>query len=462
MGPLYDALKKRHDAKRTCFHMPGHKNRKGGLSWFSDILEFDTTETVGTDNLQDPNGAIAESLKQMASIFGAIQSQFCVNGTTGGIAMALHMLEDPGDTILVQRDCHKSVYSAAVLNRLSVEWVLPVMDASWGIPMGVHPKTLDETLIKHPKCRVVVVTSPNYYGVCSNISGLVDVAHKHGALLLVDEAHGSHLHFSDAMPQSALQQGADMVVQSTHKTLPALTQASILHTRIPIERSRWLRAQQLFQTTSPSYLLMTAVEQAVLWMDGDGRKALAQNVVWAEHCRRQLEAIPGVRVLKTDDTPNGIDPLRLVFSHDALDGTVLMDALYEKGIALEMADSQCVIALASVHNEEKDYNHLVEAVSDIASQKHASTVQTKPHTLHLPPIAMSLQEAFYRPSESIHFLHGYGKICAKAIVPYPPGIPLVVPGERLSQEVLDALETCIKQGIQVLGLSEDNEIEVIC
>lgn len=455
MGPLSHALQ--HKKETVNFHMPGHKNQKGNLSFFDDVWKMDTTETYGMDNLQKPEGAIRDSLEKIAQIFGAKQSIFSVNGTTGAIAMGLHMLTEPSDTILVQRDCHKSVYSAMVLNRLDGEWISPAMDADWGIPVGVTPKSLEEKLEKHSHCKVIVVVSPNYYGVCSDIRGLVEVAHKRGVKVMVDEAHGSHLHFAKGYA-SALTQGADLVLQSTHKTLPAFTQASLLHAKGRIPPTRWDRANALFQTTSPSYLLMASTEQAVCWMDEKGRRVLEANIRWANAFREKANALPSVRVF--NQGTHRIDPLRIVFSVDGYTGTQLMDALYAEGVSLEMADTNVAVALASVHNEEKDYGYLYDALARLPVKQKE---ERKPlySSIPLPEKVLSLGEAFYKDGYSTHFSTAYGKICAKAIVPYPPGVPLVVPGERISKEVIAFLEQAFEQGMEVLGLSASGQIEVM-
>ena len=265
--PVFDALKKLKEEDSVFFHMPGHKGKNTLVNWGELIPEVDTTETIGMDNLLDPRGIINESQELAAKVFGAKSTHYGVNGSTGSIYIALATITKPGDKILVQRNCHKAVYNAMILNRLNPVYIYPNYNEKHHVMTGIDPEDVDEALSKDKDIKAVVLTYPTYYGVCSDLESIANIVHKHNRILMVDEAHGPHMTFSDSLPKSALACGADIVIHSTHKTLPSFTQTSMIHVgsdRIDVNKLR--DRFQLYTTTSPSYLFIASNEIATAYM----------------------------------------------------------------------------------------------------------------------------------------------------------------------------------------------------
>lgn len=464
--PIYDRLLDLQKKQTVNFHMPGHKNRGHNMPWLADAIRLDTTETFGTDNLLHPEEVMKESLERIAGIVGAKHSLFSVNGTTGGLYMAQHIALEPGDTLLVQRDSHKSVYSGAILNRLELDFVYPEYDRDKQIVTAVKAEQIAKKLQENPKIRGVLVVYPNYYGITSDLTRIAEVCHAHDALLIVDEAHGSHLHFSDALPPSALSCGADIVVQSTHKTLPSLTQTSLLHVGERIDPHRIARAGGLFQSTSPSYLFMVSVENALTWMDSsEGRARLQALLAEVDDFRQKAGALPGMELLESGDLPWGLDSTRILFRHRGMSGKKLMTELYEKdNIALEMADLYYALALSTVNNEPRDFDALYEALARIAKHPPRERIlQDMP--LHSIPatVGMPMYEACYRETERCSVKDSAGRLAGGQITPYPPGVPMVLPGEVMTEEIINRLMHLQQQGIDIIGMSgpERTYVEVL-
>ncbi|KUK07839.1 MAG: Arginine/lysine/ornithine decarboxylase, partial [Caldanaerobacter subterraneus] len=267
--PLYDALMEYVKKETVPFHMPGHKQgRVLPKEYIENLAKIDLTEVPGLDNLHNPDGPILEAEKLAAKAFGSKQAFFLVNGSTAGIYAAMYAVLNPTDKVLVMRNSHKSVYNGVVLTQSIPVYLLPEIDYENGIAMGIDVEKLEEVLQKERDVKAVVVTHPNYYGFCSDIEKIVDIVHKYGKILIVDEAHGAHFPFSNNLPKSSIKAGADIVVQSLHKTLTSFTQTSILHLnsdRVDVDRLKY--SLSLFQSTSPSYILMSSIDMAREYME---------------------------------------------------------------------------------------------------------------------------------------------------------------------------------------------------
>lgn len=465
--PVFDALKKLKEENSVFFHMPGHKGKNTLVNWGEYIPAIDTTETIGMDNLLDPRGIINESEELAAKVFGAKYTLYGVNGSTGSIYIALAAITKPGDKILVQRNCHKAVYNAMILNRLNPVYVYPNYNQKYHIMTGIDPNDVDEALSKDKDIKAVVITYPNYYGVCSNLEAIAKIVHKHNRILMVDEAHGPHMTFSKRLPKSALECGADIVIQSTHKTLPSFTQTSMIHVgsdRVDINKLR--DRFQLFTTTSPSYLFTASNEIATAYMDTDEAKMrLEWNIDKCEETIKRLNQIDRVFVFTGDEEDKTIyakDNTKILFRIDGIKATQVKKDLYTKhNIRIEMTDYYYALALTSLMNEERDYERLITAVEDLAKNSPYEEIVPMKVEITMPKIIMPIYEAYHSNKKQIDLKDSIGRISATSIIPYPPGVPLVVPGEEITEEVYDQIVSLMENNIEIVGLMGYNKDRLV-
>ena len=466
--PILNELKKLTREKPISFHTPGHKGKNTLANWKELIPQIDLTELPGLDNLHDPSGVIAESLKLAAKSFGAKETLYSVNGTTGGLYIALAAITKPGDKILIQRNSHRSIYNGAILNRLDIEYIYPNYNKRYGLFTGVNPKAIEKKLKEDSNIRAVVITYPNYYGICSHIKAIADIVHKYDRILLVDEAHGSHFVFSERLPMSALEGGADLSVQSIHKTLPSFTQTSMIHVgskRVDIEKLKSMSS--LYQTTSPSYLFMASLEIARAYMEGEGRERLERNILFIEELTEQLNEKDRIHVFTGDEEDKSIfdkDVTKILFAIDGIPAPKVSQILRrDYNIYLEMEDDRYCLALASLMNEKRDFQLLKEALMDIADREYCHQEYSQAVDIFKPEIMLPIYEAFYKSKRVVDLKQSIGKTSAAFIIPYPPGIPLLCPGERITEGLVDYLEFLMDKGIEIIGLIGYNKekIEVI-
>lgn len=458
--PVFNALKEKLDQNYISFHTPGHKGKNALINWAKYLPAIDTSEIQGMDNLLDPQGIIKESQDYAAKVYGTKATYYSVNGSTGSIHIALATISKPGDKVLVQRNCHKAVFNGIILNRLEPVYISPIYDEENKLTTVIDPDELDKKLKEHSDIRAVIITYPDYYGICSDIESIVDIVHRHGAILMVDEAHGSHFNFSPDLPKSAIDAGADIVVQSIHKTLPSLTQTSLIHVcsdKIDLDRLR--KNYQLYMTTSPSYLFILSCEGAIAYMD-DNREKLNQHIDQVKNHIKRLESIEGVNVYKRDNK----DITKILFSIHGYRGQELLEILHnEYRIDMEMADPYYLLALTSIMNQEEDFNRLYEAIKTIARNSSKQDQDFKLKPLPEPEMCYTPYDAYHMESEKISLDKSAARISAATIIPYPPGIPLIVPGEVLSHELLDYISWLKDLNIEISGLLGYNKdyIEVI-
>lgn len=465
--PVFDALKKLMEEESVFFHMPGHKGKNTLINWGDYIPQIDTTEVEGVDNLLDPRGIIQESQELAAEVFGAKATHYAVNGSTGSIYIALATITKPEDKILVQRNCHKAVYNAMILNRLNPVYMYPNYNEDYHVMTGLDPNEIDRILEEDEDIKAVVMTYPNYYGVCSDLETIAKIVHKHNRILMVDEAHGPHMTFSDRLPKSALECGADIVIHSTHKTLPSFTQTSMIHVGSDrIDLNKLKDRFQLYITTSPSYLFTTSNEIAVAYMTTDeAKEKLEWNIDKCEETIRRLNAIERVYVFtgdKEDKTIFDKDNTKILFRIDGMTGTQVKKQLYSKyNIRLEMTDYYYALALTSLMNEEEDYDKLVEAVQDLARTAPYEEVVPVSINMPEPEIILPIYEAYHSNKKLTELKFSIGKISATSIIPYPPGVPLVVPGEEITQELFEHIIFLMKNGIEIVGLMGYNKDKLV-
>lgn len=465
--PIINGLKKYALENNKRFHMPGHKGKEL-LKFLGEIIpEIDVTEVEGTDNLHDPSSIIYESQKLAAKVFGARETFYSVNGTTGGIHAAITATIKPKGKALIQRDCHRAVYNALILGRITPKYIYPRYSKENNIVTSVIPEAIERELSLDNEIEAVIITYPSYYGICSDIKRIAEIVHRHGKILIVDEAHGSHLRFNDRLPISALDAGADIVIQSTHKTLPAFTQSSMIHVgshRVDVEKLRTMIS--MFQTTSPSYILMSSIDYAVAFMGKQGEDKLESLLDNIKKWTSYMKQIDRVNILDRDSKNNEIfdfDNTKILMRIEGLTGKFMENILRERyKVQIEMSDYYYGLALTSVLDEDKDLEKLAYSIADISKKQSYMNMTLNNIDIRRikPDIKISLNDAFYSEKTEVQLLKSSGKISADFIIPYPPGIPIVCPGEVISDEIISYIETLKKNNIPILGFLDYNKEKI--
>ncbi len=476
--PLLDGIQKLIETKPAYFRIPGHRLSQGVSSRWTDkvgkeIFAYDVTETPYTDDLHSPEGAIAKAQDLLRDLYQADESFFLVNGTTcGNEAMILSSAVDK-DKLMVARNAHKSAMMGMILSGASPVYVMPEVLNEWGIQGGVSPEAVRRAFQEHQDCKALFMVSPTYYGVVSDIEGIAKVCHEYGAMLLVDEAHGGHVYFHDELPKGALQAGADMCVQSMHKVTGALTQSSVLHvkTKQTLDRERLTTNLHLVQSTSPNYLLMTSLDCARYELAQRGDRMQQKALALARDARRRIRKIAGFACMGKEVEGQAavfaIDETRLVISAKelGLSGYELEELLFDKyAVNMELADAQNVLAIITYANEEEDIERLLAACEEISKEyaiKHDKKERKAAgRALPCAEQVMTPREAYFAKTVETDWQQAVGLIAGEMIAPYPPGIPIIYPGERISQEIWDYLEYFRLQKRHIHG-SKDGKLEVI-
>lgn len=463
--PLLDAIEGFIKEDPAFFRIPGHRFERGvdrkALELFGDrAYRSDLTEAEGLDDLHQPTGPILEAEKLAAELFGSDRCWFLVNGTTCGNEAMILATVGEGEKILVPRNAHKSVMMGLILSGAKPVWVNPDYIDDYGISGPVDPKVIEEALEEDPEIRAVFLVSPTYYGICSDLRKISDICHAKNIPLLVDEAHGSHLGFSDDLPAGALQSGADLVAQSTHKTLGSMTQSSMLHIRSSlVDEVKVDKALKLVMSTSPNYLLMGSLDAARHMMAEHGKENMERTCAMAEVVRKELEELTDVRVLRRPD----MDPTRLVISAiDAgMSGYEFQRRLYETGkVSTELSDSQNVVAVLTWGNDGEDIRRLITTIKRVMERYCAECLQfgtpemdvpEDVEQLNLPQVAVTPREAYFAETEVVPLAYSIGRIAAESITPYPPGVPILYPGETVTREVYEKAMFCINHKLEVHG-----------
>ncbi|NNG66583.1 aminotransferase class I/II-fold pyridoxal phosphate-dependent enzyme [Caldanaerobacter subterraneus] len=466
--PLYDALMEYVKKETVPFHMPGHKQgRVLPKEYIENLAKIDLTEVPGLDNLHNPDGPILEAQELAAKAFGSKQAFFLVNGSTAGIYAAMYAVLNPTDKVLVMRNSHKSVYNGVVLTQSIPVYLLPEIDYENGIAMGIDVERLEEVLQKERDVKAVVVTYPNYYGFCSDIEKIVDIVHKYGKILIVDEAHGAHFPFSNNLPKSSIKAGADIVVQSLHKTLTSFTQTSILHLnsdRVDVDRLKY--SLSLFQSTSPSYILMSSIDMAREYMEKEGKKRLEEVIQLALYVRREIDKMEGIRCLGEDIVGRygivdfDVTKLTISVKNLGIEGPEAEDFLRrECNIQVEMSDVYNILAMVTVGDDEKRVKMLLEGLKKLSKNRKRVKFGDRILFPSLPEMELTPSEAVRKKKVRVPFEKAEGAISADFVTPYPPGVPLICPGERIEKDMVKYIEVLYNKGIKVLGI-QDNLLSV--
>jgi len=438
-------------------HMPGHK-RNTTLCSMPNPYALDVTEVEGTDNLYEPEEILRSMQQRAAALWGALDSFVLINGSSGGLLAAIRAVAAPGETVLIARNCHQSVYHGVMVGGLCPVYLQPEVLPSFQICGAVTKEQVKAAFLAHPGIRAVVITSPTYEGICSDIGAIADVVHHYGAVLIVDEAHGAHLGFSDAFPPSAVRLGADIVVQSLHKNLPVFTQCAILHrTSDRVSSAAIRRNLRIFGSSSPSYLLMASADRCFTLLSKQKDALFSAYSAWLDRFYAGAVSLRHLRLLTPADCASPFDRGKLYIScrGTSIDGAALAKRLREDyRIEMEMATVDAVLAMTSIADTDEGFDRLLSALLEIDRTLHTEPVQNT-ISFTLPEMAVAPSVAERMPHEPVSAEEAAGMVCGELIRMYPPGIPVFVPGEVLEREKLCYLQDAAKRGLTVIG-SEGN------
>ena len=468
MERLYRALEIYSQEDYYPFHMPGHKRNPDTVN--TDLpFDRDITEIDGFDNLHHPEGILKKAQETAANVYGTKECYYSVNGSTAALLAAVSATVPRNGQILVARNCHKAVYHALYLRNLIPTYVYPQMDPKWWINGGISSDKVERALAENPEIKAVLLTSPTYDGVVSDIEKIAEIVHRYEIPLIVDEAHGAHFHFSNYFPTSAAELGADLVIQSFHKTLPSMTQTAVLHNCSDRVDSRLIRRfMGIYQSSSPSYILMASMDACMEKMSSDGNEMFREFTKILEKARRRLSECKYIRLVSPEIGTAGVfdyDRSKLLFStrYASMTGSELAQILLEKyHIQVEMETEHYVLALAAVGDSGEGFERLCQAIEEInqeeAQKKKEKREAEEPKAGRTAYTSlsqfMSITEAMESESEIRKLEESVGRISAEFGYLYPPGIPLIVPGEQITGQFIRNMRIYMEEGLYLQGLED--------
>lgn len=468
--PLFDALRNYVKEGVMSFHVPGHKHGKG-LPEFTrfvgrNVMNIDLTIMPDLDSIYKPHGAIKAAQDLAAEAFEADHAHFLSNGTTAGVQCMLFTTLGPGDKFIVPRNAHKSVISAMILTGAEPVYIQPYVDDYLGIAMALTADEVRQAARQHPEAKAIFVVNTTFYGMAPELERIVEIAQDYEIPVLVDEAHGAHLKFHPSLPMSAMEAGADMAALSTHKLIGSMTQSSLLLTRGDlIDHDYTKTTLNLTQTTSPSYPLMASLDVARKQIFFRGQEMLTQTINLSNWARYEINNnIPGLYVYGNDMVGQPgcyeYDPTKLCVNVRALGISGFeMERLLRQGfhIQVDLSDLYNVLAVVTMADTKETVRYFVHALTEIARKYQVQDVREKPIELPpLPAIAYLPREAFYADTKRVPIEQARGKIVAEMLMAYPPGIPLICPGEILTQDIIDHVRVLKEADAQIYGTEDPN------
>lgn len=448
---LYKNLMEKN--KKYPFHMPGHKRNFD----FQFNLDMDITEIQNFDNLHNANGIIKEAQNKCAKLFGADETFFLVNGSTGGILSAVMSVVNEGEKIIVARNCHKSVYNALILSGAKPIYVMPNFIEEYGIYTDLNLNSLTECIKNNKDAKAVIITSPTYEGFVSNIEKISNIVHKNNMIFIVDSAHGAHFDFNDYFPKTPIKTGADIIIQSFHKTLPSLTQTAVIHIKgNRVNKDRLKKMLSVFQSSSPSYIFMASLDRCRDFLENESKSIFEIYINRLKKFRKSMKNLKNIELLNynNDIYDNG----KLVFYTPFLSGKEFENLLFKRyNIQIEMSGFNHIICMTSICDTEEGFEMLKNALFEIDNLLNKNKMRkTNFIDLNIPEVILTPREAFFKPRKSILFKNSVGKISGEFIIPYPPGVPILVMGEKISDKIIDQTIKFYEKGIDILGLRHNN------
>ena len=475
-APYFQALLDYVDAGVVPFHTPGHKQGIGLDPAFrafvgDNIASIDLTPMPGIDDLLQPTESIKEAQQLAAEAYGAERSYFLINGSTSGNQCMMMTAVNPGDSVAVPRNSHKSLLGSLVMSGARPIYMQPEVDETLHMDHTVTPQTVEQTLEENPGVKAVYIVSPTYYGVAADLEAIEAIVHAHDKILMVDEAWGPHFHFHPALPISSTAAGADMCINSTHKMLSSFSQTAMLHQqgkRVRVDRLE--AVLKLFLSTSPNLPMVASLDVARRQMATEGAALLSKTIDLANDTRRRLNEIEGVYCFgeELQGRPGvfDLDPTKVTITvknlgYTGYEASEILRRRYN--VQVELADLFNVVALFTMGTTQVAADRLLLGVSELAREDRAVDIfspsgvlqrRMKTGTYRLPktpPMRMLPREAFLADTESVKFKTSAGRICAEVITPYPPGIPVISPGEEITKEIIDYLDLELRAGVHMQG-----------
>ncbi len=478
--PLFTALKKHAAGNPVQFHIPGHKKGLGTDKEFREFigdnaLSIDLINIAPLDDLHQPTGVIEEAQKLAADAFGSDYTYFSVQGTSGAIMTMVLSICSPGDKIIVPRNIHKSVMSAIIFAGAKPVFVSPAQDENLGIDHGITTSSVRRALQRHPDAKAVLVINPTYFGVCAHLKEIVDLAHSFNVPVLVDEAHGVHIQFHEELPMSAMQAGADMAATSVHKLGGSMTQSSVLNLNVKngfVNPQRVQTIISMLTTTSTSYLLLASLDTARRNLALNGREMVQQALDLAHYLRGEINNIPGLysfgREILGGEATYDLDPTKVTIHvrHLGITGYETENWLREHyNVEVELSDMYNILCIITPGDTKESVGTLLSALRHLAEtyykENNANELIVK--IPEIPQLSLIPRDAFYADTEVIPFKESAGRIIAEFIYVYPPGIPILLPGEVISQSNIDYIVDHVEVGLPVKGPEDRyiNQVKVI-
>ncbi|MDU4935067.1 MAG: aminotransferase class I/II-fold pyridoxal phosphate-dependent enzyme [Peptostreptococcaceae bacterium] len=446
------------DNKLISFHVPGHKlgkiyDKLNYTNTLNKIYSMDTTEIPGTDNLHSPEGIIKESQERASEVFKSDETYYLINGSTCGIQAAIMALCPPKSKIIANRDCHQSVINACILGDIDPVYINSEIDKNTNILKGINIDDAIKVIDSNLDAKAIILTYPTYYGMTYDLKRVCDYAHSKDIAVIVDEAHGAHLGLSEELPKTALEQGADIVIQSTHKTLPSFTQSSMIHIQGDrVNKEQLVSILKIIESSSPSYMLMASLEIAVDIYNKYGTKLMDELLNNIDKLKNSFKENNGIEFYDTDDkTKIFISTINMGLIGYELE-TILRE---EYNIQVELSNYYGSLLICTIGNDNDDFKSLETALNEISEKYRTNrNIEKIEYPNNIPVKKLTPREAFYKEKKSVKIYESVGKICGEYIIPYPPGISLTSPGEVITKEIIDYILFCKEKGMNVSGLKD--------
>ena len=468
-APIYEALRKFRRMRVVPFDVPGHKRGRGNMELTEflgeDCMNVDVNSMKPLDNLCHPVSVIKDAEMLAAEAFGAANAFFMVGGTTSAVQSMIMYACKEGDKIIMPRNVHRSAINAIILTGAVPVYVNPDVNHQLGIALGMSVSQVEQAIRENPDAKAIMVNNPTYYGICSDLQKITDLAHEHGMLVLVDEAHGTHFYFGDNFPLTAMAAGADCASVSMHKSGGSLTQSSFLLLGKNVNADYMRQVINLTQTTSASYLLLSSLDISRKRLALGGREIFAQTVEMAEYARSEINEIGGYYAY-SKELINGdsiydfdVSKLSIYTLPIGLAGIEVYDLLRDEyDIQIEFGDIGNVLAYISVGDRKRDIERLISALAEIKRRFGKSGSELLTQEYISPVVAETPRKAFYAPKRSLPLEEAAGHICSEFVMCYPPGIPILAPGELITPEIIEYIRYAKEKGCQMTG-TEDINIE---